>query len=77
MGRDGRMKRRIPMALDLRIAKLHLYLLTSGTDTRLRTQTNPAIGSMSNPDVGITRDGQGCHHLPPTTSTVGNETNDR
>jgi hypothetical protein len=46
--------------------KPHSHLLTSGTGSHLVCQVMPASSSTSYPDVGIMRDRQGCHNLPPT-----------
>jgi hypothetical protein len=48
------------------IDKLYFYLLTLSTSLYLVCQTPSACSSTPYPDVGITRDGQSHHHLPPT-----------
>ena len=40
--------------------------LTSGTEAYLVRQVIPACSSTPYPDVGETKDKQGCHHLLPT-----------
>ena len=46
-------------------------MLTSGTGLLLICQEYPAISSTPNPHVGDYKDGQGCHHLPPTPTDRG------
>jgi hypothetical protein len=53
------------------IDKLYFYLLNLGTGLYLVCQAPPACSSTPYPDVGITRDGQGYHHLPPTPQPEG------
>jgi hypothetical protein len=53
------------------IDKLYFYLLTSGTGLQLVYKSMPVYGSTLYPDIGITRDGQGYHHLPPTPQPEG------
>jgi hypothetical protein len=53
------------------IGKLYFYLLTSGTGDHMVYQAMPAYSSMLNPNVEETKDGQGCHYLPPTSHPWG------
>ena len=45
----------------------YFYSLTSGNGYHLVCQTMPAYSSTMNPNMEETKDGQGYHHLPPTS----------